>query len=30
MASYTTNEFKSGLRIIIDGDPFSIVENAAT
>jgi elongation factor P len=27
MASYTTNEFKSGLRIIIDGDPFSIVEN---
>jgi elongation factor P len=27
MASYTTNEFKSGLRIIIDGDPYSIVEN---
>ena len=27
MASYTTNEFKSGLKIIIDGDPFSIVEN---
>jgi elongation factor P len=27
MASYTTNEFKSGLRILIDGDPFSIVEN---
>ncbi len=27
MASYNTSEFKSGLRIIIDGDPFSIVEN---
>jgi elongation factor P len=27
MASYTTNEFKSGLKILIDGDPFSIVEN---
>src|ERR1035438_6330739 len=27
MASYTTNEFKSGVRILIDGDPFSLVEN---
>ena len=27
MASYSTNEFKAGLRIIIDGDPWSIVEN---
>src|ERR1700722_1930713 len=27
MASYTTNEFKSGLRILIDGDPYAIVEN---
>ena len=27
MAHYTTNEFKSGLRILIDGDPYSIVEN---
>jgi elongation factor P len=27
MASYSTNEFKSGLRIILDGDPYSIVEN---
>ncbi|MGH8142614.1 MAG: elongation factor P [Steroidobacteraceae bacterium] len=27
MASYSTNEFKSGLRILLDGDPFSIVEN---
>ena len=27
MASYTTNEFRSGLRIILDGDPFIIVEN---
>jgi elongation factor P len=27
MASYNTSEFKSGLRIIIDGNPFLIVEN---
>jgi elongation factor P len=27
MASYTTNEFKSGLKIILDNDPYSIVEN---
>ncbi|MGI9229053.1 MAG: elongation factor P [Gammaproteobacteria bacterium] len=27
MASYTTNEFKTGLRIIIDGDPYVILEN---
>jgi elongation factor P len=27
MASYSTNEFKSGLRILIDGEPYSIVEN---
>jgi len=27
MASYSTNEFKTGLKIILDGDPFSIVEN---
>lgn len=27
MATYSTNEFKSGLRIIIDGDPCVIVEN---
>ncbi|MEM7503910.1 MAG: elongation factor P [Pseudomonadota bacterium] len=27
MASYSTNEFRSGLRIIIDGDPCVIVEN---
>ncbi|MDJ0654769.1 MAG: elongation factor P [Xanthomonadales bacterium] len=27
MASYNTNEFRSGLKIILDGDPFSIVEN---
>jgi elongation factor P len=27
MATYTTNEFKSGLKILIDGDPFSIIEN---
>ena len=27
MASYNTNEFRSGLRIIIDADPCVIVEN---
>jgi elongation factor P len=27
MASYSTNQFKSGLKIIIDGDPCVIVEN---
>jgi elongation factor P len=27
MASYTTNEFKSGLKIILDGDPHAILEN---
>ena len=27
MASYSSNEFRSGLRIIIDGNPCVIVEN---
>lgn len=27
MANYSTNEFRSGLKIILDGDPFVIVEN---
>ena len=27
MASYSTSEFKSGLKIMLDGDPYSIVEN---
>ena len=27
MASYTTNEFKSGLKILLDNDPYTIVEN---
>ena len=27
MASYSTNEFKGGLKIILDGEPYSIVEN---
>ena len=27
MASYNTNEFRSGLKIIIDGDPYTILEN---
>ena len=27
MASYSTSEFRSGLKIIVDGEPFNIVEN---
>src|SRR3974390_3342270 len=27
MATYSTNEFKAGLKILIDGDPWAIVEN---
>ncbi|UCG71289.1 MAG: elongation factor P [Chromatiales bacterium] len=27
MASYSTNEFRSGLKILIDGDPCTIIEN---
>jgi elongation factor P len=27
MASYSTNQFKSGLKIMLDGDPCSIIEN---
>ena len=27
MANYSTNEFKGGLKIMIDGDPCSIIEN---
>ena len=27
MTSYSTNEFKSGLRVILDGDPYAIIEN---
>ncbi|THB69306.1 MAG: elongation factor P [Gammaproteobacteria bacterium] len=27
MATYSTNEFKSGLKLLIDGDPYTIVEN---
>ena len=27
MSTYSTNEFKSGLKIILDGDPYNIVEN---
>ncbi|MGD9264723.1 MAG: elongation factor P [Lysobacterales bacterium] len=27
MASYSTNEFKSGLKIIINGEPYNIVDN---
>ncbi len=27
MASYSTNEFKSGLKVLLEGDPCNIVEN---
>jgi elongation factor P len=27
MATYSTNEFKTGLKILIDGEPYAIVEN---
>jgi elongation factor P len=27
MASYSTNEFRGGLKILLDGDPYNIVEN---
>ncbi len=27
MATYSTNEFKGGLKVMLDGDPCSIVEN---
>ena len=27
MANYSTNEFRSGLKLMIDGNPYSIIEN---
>ena len=27
MATYSTNEFRSGLKVMLDGDPCSILEN---
>src|SRR3990167_10738534 len=27
MATYSTNEFKGGLKIMLDGDPYSVVSN---
>ena len=27
MASYSTNEYKNGLKLILDGDPYTIIEN---
>ena len=27
MGSYNTSEFKSGMKILLDNDPYSIVEN---
>ena len=27
MASYSTNELKAGLKVMMDGDPYAVVEN---
>ena len=27
MAKFTTSEFKSGLKVMMDGDPYNIIEN---
>ena len=27
MAEYATNQFKGGLKVLMDGDPYSIVQN---
>ncbi len=27
MATFSTNEFRSGMKIILDGDPYNIIEN---
>ncbi len=27
MASFSTNEFKAGLKVLLDGDPYNIVDN---
>jgi elongation factor P len=27
MANYSTNEFKAGLKLMLDGDPYAIIEN---
>jgi elongation factor P len=27
MATYSTNEFRSGMKVMLDGDPCNILEN---
>ena len=27
MSSYTTNEIRGGMKLLIDGDPYSVIEN---
>ncbi|MBT8123876.1 MAG: elongation factor P, partial [Gammaproteobacteria bacterium] len=27
MANYNSNEFRAGLKLILDGDPYTIIEN---
>ena len=27
MATYNTNEFRGGIKIMLDGDPYAVIEN---
>lgn len=27
MSNYTTNEIRGGMKLLIDGDPYSVIEN---
>ena len=27
MSSYTTNEIRGGMKLLIDGDPYAVIEN---
>ena len=27
MANYNSNEFRAGMKLILDGDPYNIIEN---
>ena len=27
MSSYTTNEIRGGMKLLIDGDPYSVIDN---
>ena len=30
MSSYTTNEIRGGMKLLIDGDPYAVIENVVT